>query len=121
MEVLPEYRQVIEAADNPMSMWIDLRLAWERIDHDANPKLEVRFLTLARWCLSDASGQLPNDTSTAAAVAFIEHLPQRREHWAKFRKWFTKDEFLRLRPHFGYFLSESELAELTEQYERGKP
>jgi hypothetical protein len=53
-------------------------------------------ITESEWAC--ATGQLPNDTSTAAAVAFYEHLPQKREYWQYFPKWFSRQEVERLMP-----------------------
>jgi hypothetical protein len=99
-----------------MEMWIELHLRFD--EAMARNQLEPvrRFLALAAWCVSEQAGSLPNDTSTAAAVAFYEHLPQRREYWQYFPKWFTRQEFEQLLPIFSYHLGSSDLAELKRSY-----
>jgi hypothetical protein len=120
LELLPEHRRLIEAAANPMALWIDLRSQFEISVDKAEKKLVARFLAYASWCLSEASGKLPNDTSTAVVVAFYEHLPERRSHWALIPGWLSSQEFTNLLPVFSYHLTPAEVAELKEEYESNK-
>jgi hypothetical protein len=113
---LPEFRQVIEASDGPMALWIELHLEFDRAVEGSNVNLQSRILKFAAWCISADAGPLPNDISTAAAVAFYEHLPQRRENWEHFRMWLSPREFESLLPVFAYHLSGGELAELKQDY-----
>jgi hypothetical protein len=116
LELLPEFRAVIEASDSPMAMWMELHLRFdETMVSDQSEKVR-RILELAAWCVSELSGSLPNDTSTAAAVAFYEHLPQKREYWQYFPQWFTRQEFEQLLPVFSYHLGSNDIAELKRSY-----
>jgi hypothetical protein len=99
-----------------MGLWIDLHLEFETALDLPNLELVHRILQFAAWCRSDESGPLPNDTSTAAACAFYEHLPDRRQDWRYFRAWFVPHEFEGLVPIFSYHLSENELAQLKDYY-----
>jgi hypothetical protein len=114
--MLPEHRALIESAENPMMMWIELHLKFDDAVERSDWPMVRRILRLAAWCVSDGSGRLPNDTSTAAAVAFYEHLPTKREYWPHFRAWLSPQEFEALIPVFAYLLSADELAELKESY-----
>jgi hypothetical protein len=73
LEKLPEYRQLIEAAENPMRLWIDLHLEFKdvyraEILDDGSVR---RFYDYARWCLeSPGEGRYLSDAGTAAACAF---------------------------------------------------
>jgi hypothetical protein len=116
LEVLPEFRALIEGAENPMDMWIELHLRFDDAMANGESEQIARFLRLAAWCVSEQSGSLPNDTSTAAAVAFYEHLPQKREYWRYFPQWFTRRQFEELLPVFSYHLSASDLADLKRSY-----
>jgi hypothetical protein len=120
IELLPEYRQLIERAESPMGLWIDLRIEFESTVDRSEAKLLSRFLAYASWCISSASGRLPNDTSTAAIVAFYEHLPQRRAHWKLISSWLSPREFADLLPVFSYHLSPTQLEELKEEYENNR-
>jgi hypothetical protein len=120
LELLPEHRELVEAAASPMELWIELRLEFESAVDSSERKLVARFLAFAAWCVSEASGKLPNDTSTAAAVAFYEHLPGRRKHWKLLPEWLSPQEFTNLLPVFSYHLNSTEVAELKEEYESNK-
>ena len=82
-----------EGIDNPMALWIELRLKFDDAIAQDDAGFVKRVLDYAAWCSSEQSGALPNDTSTAAICAFYEHLPARRESWPMFRRWFTRDQF----------------------------
>ena len=113
---LPECRAIINAADNPMAMWIELHLEFERAMEVANHDLVGRFMQFAAWCISEESGKLPNDTSTAVACAFYEHLPETRKYWPNFPKWFSRSQFEMLLPVFSYHLSPDDFADLKKHY-----
>jgi len=120
LERLPEYRGAIEGADSPMALWIKLWLAFDQAVESSHTQTAERILAYARWCISEASGKLPNDTSTAAIVAFYEHIPTRRSNWKHLPKWLSPQEFKDLLPVFSYFLSAEEVLELQETYESGR-
>jgi hypothetical protein len=117
--LLPEHKQLAETTENPMALWIELGHEFDQAMDRNDWKLVGSFLQFAAWCCSPQSGPLPNDTSTAVVVGFYEHLPQRREYWQYFPKWFSRSDFDSLVPHFGYFLDGDELEELKRSY-RGK-
>lgn len=116
LALLPEFRAIVESAESPMAMWIELHLQFDRAMDAGDLSRVDRLLRFAAWCVSELSGTLPNDTSTAVAVAFYEHLPQRREYWQHFPKWFPRSKFQDLLPVFSYHLSEKEVAELKRTY-----
>ena len=120
LELLPECRQLIESSDSPMALWIELWPMFDEAVEESNTKVAERVLAYAKWCISDASGKRPNDTSTAAAVAFYEHLPQRRDRWKLLPNWLSPQEFKELLPVFSYHLSESELSDLQASYDGAK-
>lgn len=119
LESLPELRTLVEAASSPMALWIDLYLRFEGAVTAEDASLVRRVLRYAAWCCSDRSGRLPNDTSTAAACAFYEQLPTRKEFWPSFRTWFTPEQFSRLLPVFAYHLLPEDLEALKIAYGGG--
>jgi hypothetical protein len=99
-----------------MSLWIELHLAFQDAFKENDKRLIASILAFATWCISEASGRLPSETSTAAACAFYEHLPQRREYWPFFRSWFPQKQFTALIPVFSYHLSAGDIADLKQFY-----
>jgi hypothetical protein len=120
IEYLPEHRETINRARTPMAMWIELHLRFEDAVAGGDQHMVKRFLRYADWCMSEEAGRLPSETSTAAACAFYEHLPQRREYWSFFRSWFSHKQFTDLIPVFGYHLSPADVADLKKFYANGK-
>lgn len=99
-----------------MGAWIEIRSYFERLDLVIDSKEAARVMDYAKWCVSNASGTLPNDTSTAVCCAFYEHLPEKKENWARFRGWFTPQEFEDLKGVFAYHLSESDMEALCAEF-----
>ena len=99
-----------------MALWIELHFLFEDVVAREDWKSAGRFLKLAAWCVSEESGPLPNDTSTAAAVAFYEHLPENRTLWKYFPSWFSRQEFESLLSVFAYHLNDKELEQLRQSY-----
>lgn len=116
LALVPEFRAIVESAESPMAMWIELHLQFGKAMDVGDLSRVERLLRFADWCVSELSGSLPNDTSTAAALAFYEHLPQKREYWQHFPKWFPRAKFHDLLPIFSYHLSEKDVAELKSAY-----
>lgn len=114
---LPEARALIEQADRPMTLWIELADLFDAGVAAGNVDQARRLLDYAAWCFGEGSGKVPNDTSTAVVCAFYEHLATNRQYWPRFGRWFPASLFRNLRPIFGYFLIEEELAELVACYE----
>ena len=102
-----------------MALWSDLLFRFEDAVDDNENDLVRRILMYAAWSISEKSGRLPNDTSSAAWVAFYEHLPTHKKYWSQFREWFYPHEFENIFPAFKYFLSDDELEELKATYSRG--
>ena len=121
LATLPELRSFIVEAPEPMALWIDLHIAFENAMHAKNTSLADRLLRYAAWCFSARSGVLPNNTSTAVACAFYEHLPCNKEFWPSFSAWFSVDEFTKLLPVFAYHVSPEDLEALKVVYRKGRP
>ena len=100
-----------------MSMWIEFSLVFEDAMTRKEWELVDRILKLAAWCVSEKAGVLPNETSSAAAVAFYEDLAEKRDYWQYFPKWFSPRMFMTLREVFKYSLNPTVLTELVDYYE----
>jgi hypothetical protein len=72
IELLPEKKAVVEQADSPMVLWIELNLAAKRA-YEASA-IDDKFIravfTCARYCWASPDG----DVSTAVVVAFFENI-----------------------------------------------
>ncbi len=111
LEKLPEYRDLIEHADNPMALWIDLHIKFKEVYRAETPDDGVirRFYEYARWCLeSPGARDYLSEAGSAAACAFYEHLPQNGVIRRDLPRWLSRDEFLGLRDVFRYHLSDEE-------------
>lgn len=116
LEVLPELRSCIDSAPSPMSLWIELHLAFDSAFDGGDSALVRRILDFAAWCFSERSGPLPNATSTAVACAFYEHLVTRKDYLPHLGAWLDPVQFHRLLPVFSYHLTPAEVAELEAAY-----
>ncbi|MBW0149036.1 hypothetical protein [Marinobacter arenosus] len=101
-----------------MALWIELSMEFERAFLASNDDLIKRVLSYAAWSISDKSGKLPTEASTAAVCAFYESLPQNKKFWPFFRKWFPPAEFKRIAPFFSYHASADELDQIHELYQQ---
>ena len=119
LERLPEYRSAIEAAENPMALWIELHMKLQEVYRATSPddSLIRRFYEYARWCLQSPGriGYL-SDAGTAAAYAFYEHLPKDARIRRDLPRWMTRGEFTGLREAFRHLLSEQEFAEFEAEF-----
>jgi hypothetical protein len=116
IEFLPDYKNEIERMKNPMALWIEMSIIFDKAFISTNKREISNILRFASWCKSEKSGVLPNDTSTAVIVAFYEDLPCNKIYWQYFKKWFTPKEFEELLPYFDYHLEENEIEELKKVY-----
>jgi hypothetical protein len=116
LDLLPQHRLVIERAESPMSLWIDLRLRF--LNHVASGDLaaEHAVLRYASWCTAEGAGTGPSDTLTAVLVAFYEDLAAEKGLWPRFKSWFRPDEFEVLAKAFHYHLSEEEFEQLRAEF-----
>ena len=119
LETLPEYRQLIDEAENPMALWIELHSKLQDV-YQAEIRddgLIRRFFEYARWCLkSPGDGQYLSDAGTAAAHAFYEHLPTHEAIRRDLPRWITREEFIGLRDSFRYLLSNDEFTVFETEF-----
>lgn len=116
IELLPELRPIIEKADSPTALWIDLSAHFANIAAEAEDSTLRPILMYAFWCLSPAAGASPSEVSEAVHGGFFWMLARHKELWGRFRSWFSPSQFEQIVPAFMYSLSEKELKELKEAY-----
>ena len=100
LQRLPECRQVIESAENPMALWIELLSACEDATKKGDEDLIRRFYEFARWCWKSPS----DDVRTAVACAFYEHLPTTPVLRRDMPRRFGRAAFNELQDIFRYLL-----------------
>ena len=87
LEKLPECRRLIEAADSPMALWIELLGECQDASRNQAEDLICRFYEFARCCWQSPSA----DVRTAVACAFYEHLPTTPELRRDMPRRFAED------------------------------
>jgi hypothetical protein len=119
LELLPQHRTLVESAESPMSLWIELRYRF--LDHIASGDRDAEraMLAYASWCTKEGAGSGPSDTLTAVLVSFYEDLAGEKALWPRFREWFRPYEFEALSLPFHYHLSDQEFQKLREEFYSG--
>lgn len=112
MERLPECRGVIEAAANPMALWIELLGACEMACQKPDEDLVRRCYDFARWCWQSPSA----DVRTAVACAFYEHLPVNPVLRRDLPRRLGRVAFMEFREVFRYHLSPEEAATFEQEF-----
>jgi hypothetical protein len=112
LELLPEHRGIIEAADNPMTLWIELLWPCENAHHNENEDTIRRFYQFAEKCWRSPDA----DVRTAVACAFYEHLPTKPVMRRGMPRLFSQSAYAELREVFQYHLSPDEAVELEREF-----
>ena len=112
LQRLPECRKVIESADNPMALWIELLGECEVAYRNQVEDLIRRFYDFARWCWQSPSA----DVRTAVACAFYEHLPTKPLLRRDMPRRFGRASFTELREVFRYHLSSDEAGAFEREF-----
>jgi hypothetical protein len=111
---LPELRAAIEQSWSPMSMWIEIHLAFEDA-YRASPRADDLIKRI--YALATAQARSRNsDTQTAVACAFFEHLPLNRKVWRDLHNHMPLEVFENLEPALKYHVPEAEFADLKREY-----
>ena len=92
LEILPEYRQIIETADNVVYLWFKLSFAFkEGIEKNNNDSCS-KILEYAFWCTSDEAGDVNSQTQQAVYCGFMEDIA-REKYFPFFQDWFRPYQF----------------------------
>ena len=109
---LPEYRQVVEASENPMALWIELLGECDAAYGKQNEDLIRRFYIFAWWCWHSQN----DDVVNAVACAFYEHLPTTPVLRKDMPRRFGRAAFKELRDVFCCHLSSEEAAAFEREF-----
>ena len=116
LALLPSLRETIIDAENPMALWIDLYIELERAYENDPPDddLIANIFRYAHWSEFEAGDN--DGVQTAASLAFYEHLPTHAGVRADLHNRITKDEFLKLKDLFRYFLEPDEYRAFEREF-----
>src|SRR5437870_13206208 len=95
-----------------MSLWIELHSALEEA-YAPNENVFANVYRYARWCVHESKNA---DASTAAVVAFYEHLPQSANVRRDLPNRLARNEFMQLGQAFRYLLSPKEYESFEQEY-----
>ncbi len=111
IEYLPELRDLIQQADSPTALWIDVadrcHVAYENGEAD----LIDRIYAFADWCLASSNV----DVASATAIGFYEHLTLDPLMRADIPRRFSHAQFHELKSLFAYHLDEKRFADLEDK------
>jgi hypothetical protein len=113
LEILPEFRDDIAQADEPMALWVEIGFRFRGVFRKGNEDLVRRYFRYAEWCL-DTAKQEPTDASTAAWCAFYEHLPKIAGLAEQLHRLMPRSRFVQVRDAFRYHTSSDEFERLQK-------
>jgi hypothetical protein len=115
IELMPSYKREIEAANNPMALWIDLRFLIEDEYRSVtrDDALIDQIYAYAHWCLREAKSQ---DVFTAVVYGFYEELPTIPQLRADLPNRISRKDFLSIDDYWAYHLSEEEFQRFVKEF-----
>jgi hypothetical protein len=112
LQRLPECRQMIEGAENPMALWIELHGLCQDACKKQDEDLIRCFYDYARWCWQSRI----DDVVNAVVCAFYEHLPTTPVLRRDMPRRFGRAAFNELRDVFCYHLSPDEASAFEREF-----
>ena len=122
LETLPEYSSLIDDAESPMALWVELQTKFMFLSEGGNPdeNLIGRVFKYARWCFrSGRTERFLSDAGTAAVCAFYEHLPTNQAIRNDLHRWLSREEFNELSGAFRYRLFEGQFSDFESRFLSG--
>jgi hypothetical protein len=107
IEMLPEFRDIIAKAEQPMQLWVEIGARFQDAFRTGNDDLVRRFFNYAAWCIDTAKPQA-TDASTAAWCAFYEHLPSVDGLPQQLHRFMPRTRFIQVKEAFRYHSGENE-------------
>ena len=123
VEFFPDIQDSIAEQPNPMRLWIELTLAFEKVYEEKPPDDERigKFYDYAAWCFRQPRSEgAESDLSTAVAVCFIEHIPLRRGISEDLYRWMSAGSFHGFENLFRYHLSDEEYKKFSSDFHAKK-
>lgn len=114
-ERIPALKLIVESADNPMALWIELEFRLDAAYEEADQHLIQQIYGYAHWSYFEAQDV---DVVEAVACAFYEHLPLNSVVKKDLPNWLTYREFKALAAVLHYHQSDEEFAELSDYFDR---
>jgi hypothetical protein len=112
IEWLPEYKQIIERAESPGMLWLELFSKFEKAVK-AEEKDTIRLILMyARWCM-----QSPDlKTSNAAGIRFWEELPRHKHVRKELPNLITLEEFLKMKGTIACYNAPEIIEEIEQSF-----
>jgi hypothetical protein len=106
IEMLPEFRDMIAQAEQPMQLWVQIGAHFQDAFRNGNDDLVRRFFNYAAWCIDTAKPQA-TDASTAAWCVFYEHIPGVDGLTAQLHRFMPRNRFIQVKDAFRYHIDEN--------------
>lgn len=118
----PDLIDRFDFVDSPMSLWIELRLAFEdAYKTPRNEDLISRIYAYADWCCGQPEGATAaDDLATAAVACFYEHIPESPESLADMPRWFKLSDVHAMKETFSYMVGEEGFQRILLVYQRAE-
>lgn len=113
IELLPEYRQLVEVADTPMFLWTELESVFSRASEQEDISTLSKIFDYAQWCWKESRY---DDTINGALIGFYENIPSRKEDWWTVPRFIQSADFNRLEQVFRYFLTDEQFTSFHDYY-----
>lgn len=115
----PELIDRFDDVDSPMSLWIELWLAFEKAYRaPRNEDLISRIYAYADWCCEQPEGATAEDDLASAVVAcFYEDIPTSPEALADMPRWFKLSEVHGMKKTFSYLVGEEGFQRILLAYQ----
>lgn len=118
LELLPEIKPEILDSDNPMQLWIEIVLYFDKAYEEPRDEGFIkRVYQYQGWCLEQDKGETADEhLPTCVVTVFWEHIPTNPAARRDMPRWFTLDDVLSNRHHFSYHLTDENFKELVNLY-----
>ena len=119
VELLPEMEEDTNPSDNPMALWIEIRMAFDQAYQEPrNEDLIRRIYGYADWCSEhgERSENAGEDPLTCVAVCLYEHIPTREASRLDMPRWFSREDIVLMKELFSYHLNPDEYERLLELF-----
>lgn len=119
IQLLPEFRDLIEQKPSPVSLWIELFFRLQEAYDEINDERIGRIYDYAAWCLKQPNtGNAETDVSSAAAVGLVETIPLDQRISDDLYRWMSAETFNGCESLFRYHLSDTEFQKFTDDFHR---